>query len=70
MTETTTSESTKMETDMDREHIDLHTGQSMLENGKTTRDKAKGLNTLLKDKYSGREFGLNISMLEKDNCEL
>ena len=69
ITETTTLESTKIAERMDREHIDMQKGQSMLENGKTASITAKALNTLLTDRYPGREFGQTISMLEKDNCE-
>ena len=88
--ETTTSESSKMETNMDRELIGgqmagsmlengkmikgmdkeqyiLLMNQSMLENGRMARDTAKGLNTLLTDRYPRRECGQTINMLEKDN---
>ena len=55
--ETTTSESSKMDTDMDRELFEMQTGQSMLENIKMTIETAKGLNTLLTDRYPERECG-------------
>ena len=65
--ETTTSESSKIEKDMDRELIHLQTGQSMLENMKMTRETAKGLNTLLTDRYLKKEYGQTVNMFEKDN---
>ena len=52
---------------MGKEQLITQTDQSMLENGKTTNFTAKGLNTLLMDRYLGRECGQIISMLEKDN---
>ena len=87
MEETTTSESSKMETDMDteliggqmegsmlenekivngmdKEHFIIQTAESMLENLLTATFTAKGLNTLLTDRYPGRECGQTISMLQ------
>ena len=61
------SENQKMIIGMDKEHYILQTAQSMLENGKTTTITAKGLNTLLTDRYPGKECGQTMSMLEKDN---